>query len=106
MNFEQIGIYTLMTNIVQIIVMILGIIFVDQVSDARELISKLSLSPVLFCVSRLLFCVFDNAPIKVVFLSALILSAFQNLMDGFKNVLSYRLPYRIIQTENMKSFKK
>lgn len=48
MNFEQIGIYTLMTNIVQIIVMILGIIFVDQVSDARELISKLSLSPVLF----------------------------------------------------------
>ncbi len=99
MNSGQIGIYTSMTNIVQIIVMILGIIFVDQVSDARKLMSKLSLSPVLFCVSMLLFCVFDNAPIKVVFLSALILSAFQNLLDGFKNVLSYRLPYQIIQIE-------
>ena len=99
MNPGQIGVYNSMNNIVQIMVMILGIIFVDQVSDVRRLVAKLSLSPVLFCFAMLFFCVFNNAPIKVIFLTALVLSAFQNLLGGFKNVLEYRLPYQIIQME-------
>lgn len=104
MNAGQIGIYTSMVNIVQIIVMILGLFFVDQVSDVKSLMAKLSLSPVLFCASMLFFCIFNNSPTKMIFLTAMVLSGIQNLLAGFSGVLAYKLPYQVIHMNEYEKY--
>ena len=93
---SQIGTYISMTNVAQIVVMILGIVFVDRISNPKKTCSVLVLNSIAFCLAMLFFCFFKGIPTNIIFISAMIFGAFVSLLNGFESILAYRLPYQVI----------
>lgn len=97
---RQIGTYASLISVVQIVVMILSIFLADNVSKVKEAISLLTLSRILICLAMLPACFSDTPNVKVIYYVALICCCIGNLFVGFSNVLTYRLPYLIIDIKD------
>ena len=100
---RQIGTYTSLTSVAQIVVMVLSIFLADRVTKVKDAISLLTLSRILICAAMLPSCFSDALSVKVIYYIALLCCCIQNLFIGFSGVLTYRLPYLII---DMKDFAK
>lgn len=97
---RQIGTYTSLISVVQIVVMVLSILLADRVTKVKDAISLLTLSRILICLAMLPACFSDTLSVKIIYYIALICCCIQNLFVGFSNVLTYRLPYFIIDMKD------
>ncbi len=97
---RQIGAYTSMISIVQVIVMILSIFFADTAKNVKRTMALFTLSPVLFCFVMLAASLIPSPDPDRVFLAAMVICFFQNIFLGFNNVLHFRLIYIVTESEN------
>lgn len=100
---QQIGTYTSLIGIVQIIVMILSVFLADSIRNVKGAVATLPLSRIVLCLAMLPACWSDMTSIRGVYFVALICCCIQNLFVGISDVLQYRLPYLII---DMKKYAK
>lgn len=92
-SLSQIGTYTSVVGVAQIIMMIVNIFFADRVKNILKLMTFLKLSPIISCTVFLAFSLFPKTPTGILFVTALFICTLQNVFMGFYNVLSYRIPY-------------
>lgn len=97
---RQVGTYASLISVVQILVMIFSVFFADNVKKVKDAISLLTLSRILMCLAMLPACFSDAPNVNVIYYIALICCCIGNLFVGFSNVLSYRLPYIIIDMKD------
>lgn len=93
---RQIGTYTSLISIAQIVAMVLNIFLADNVKNVKDTLAVLLLSPSLLCLALLPSCFSTNSSVNITYYIALLFCIIQNLFLGFSNVLTYRLPYLII----------
>lgn len=93
---RQIGAYTSLISIAQIVAMVLSIFTADNIKNVKDTLAVLLLSPSLLCLALLPSCFSANENVTIIYYIALLFCVIQNLFLGFSNVLTYRLPYLII----------
>ena len=99
-SVKQIGIYLTMVNVVQVLVMLFGVFWADHINKVKSLLAWFSLSPIFMCVALLALCFFSGFNLKLAFFMVLAVSAANNMFVGLKGMISYRLPYYIMNIEN------
>jgi len=103
MSVSQISTYTATVSAAQVVIMILNIFVADRVKDVKRTYAILVLCQAFFCVLMLPFSILTGFDVKMLFGAALVGCCIQNTFVGFSNVLSYRLPYLIVDMKEYAS---
>lgn len=97
---RQVGTYSALTNVVQIMVTVLNIFIADNLSNPKKLLAWLSLSPALLCLPMFLFCFRGRGDVTEVYFMIMLLCCVLNFFLGIKTIVEFRLPYMIIDIRN------
>ena len=90
---QQIGSYTALTNIIQVVVMVLSIFVADTTRNVKGTMALLTLSTVVFCGVMLLTCLDPRIDTDTVYWLAMALCTVRNLFAGFSSILFFRMLY-------------
>ncbi len=96
---QQIGSYTALNGIVQVVTMILSIFIADSTRNVKGTMALLNLSSVFFCGVMLLPCLVDDMNVEFVFWMAMALCTLHILVSGFNGILFFRFMYILAKPE-------
>ncbi len=90
---QQIGSYTALTSVIQVVVMVLSIFFADTTRNVKGTMALLNLSSAVFCAAMLLPCFNRQMETDTVFWLVMVLCTVRNLFIGFSGILFFRMLY-------------
>lgn len=90
---QQIGNYTGLASIVQVVVMILSIFFADTTRNVKGTMALLCSGSVIFCAVMLVPCLTEGVSADTVYWLSMVLCVVRNLMAGFSGILFFRMMY-------------
>lgn len=93
---KQIGTYSSVVSIMQMLVMVLSVFVSDRIRNVRMVSAVGAFAPVMLCAAMIPACFGKIQPVSTIFVIALVFCIIQNLISGFKGVIDYRLPYAVI----------
>ncbi len=90
---QQIGSYTALTNLIQVVVMVLSIFLADTTRNVKGTMALLNLSTVVFCGVMLLPCLDPQMDTDTIYWLVMALCTVRNLFAGFSGILFFRMLY-------------
>ena len=100
---EQIGTYSSVVSIIQVLTMILSVFVSHRIKDVKTFSAVSALAPAVLCAAMIPACFGKYSSVSMIFGIALTVCIIQNLVTGFRNVLEYRLPYSVIDMSEFAS---